>query len=553
MSKDAEVRRFDPVALSQVEQVVNSDPVFDELREAIISGPHGSDELADEAGLSHWLPHRSRHRGAFVVVAAAAIAALVLGLVALGGGGAKGPITVPSQAGSPTPIHLHGKAGSIKQGTWRLLDDALNGNWQQNTSGPPGGYLTCPSASTCYEMSGHYASAMAGAPLLSESLYVSTDVGTTWSEFTMPQGFSPTSSISCGGPTSCAAGGTYGGKSVMISTQNGGTSFTISPLPSGVGNLYSLDCTSNDRCSGLAATSVYVAGHSDATFLTSSDGGTSFTDLVIVPGDSMESLSCSSSLDCTAVGTSDALGSNDWTAGVVATTTDGGHNWTPGTIPSGFGINQYSQLSCADALHCSVTGTIGIAVANPPQCGYQPQPTNGSTSTTTPPSPAVHAIAQAESTIASAANQKEDGAEGFSCSSSSTTLIGDIASTVDGGHSWAPDQLPADTPQPMLNGLSCPTVSECWASGSDAVPEQIGNAHNGGSSMLLGTTDGGSSWSKVTFSVPNGAPNYDGQSYLGIGFITCPTSNVCVANGSTAQGSPTAPIYSLTQRGGGAD
>jgi len=86
MSKDAEVRRFDPVALSQVEQVVNSDPVFDELREAIISGPHGSDELADEAGLSHWLPHRSRHRGAFVVVAAAAIAALVLGLVALGAG-----------------------------------------------------------------------------------------------------------------------------------------------------------------------------------------------------------------------------------------------------------------------------------------------------------------------------------------------------------------------------------------------------------------------------------------------------------------------------------
>jgi photosystem II stability/assembly factor-like uncharacterized protein len=337
----------------------------------------------------------------------------------------------------------------------------------------------------------------------------------------------------------------------MISTQNGGTSFTMSPLPSGVGNLYSLDCTSNDRCSGLAATSVYVAGHSDATFLSSSDGGTSFTDSVIVPGDSMESLSCSSSLDCTAVGTSDALGSNDWSAGVVATTTDGGHTWTPGTIPSGFGINQYSQLSCADALHCSVTGTIGIALANPPQCASIPQPTNGATSTTTPQSSAVQAIAQAESTIASTANQNENGSEGFSCSSSGTTLIGDIASTVDGGHSWSPDQLPADTPQPMLNGLSCPTVSECWASGSDAVPEQIGNTHNGGSSMLLGTTDGGSSWSKVTFSVPNGAPNYDGQSYLSIGFITCPTSNVCVANGSTAQGSPTAPIYSLTQRGAG--
>ena len=434
-----------------------------------------------------------------------------------------------------------------------MLDDSLNGNWQQNTSGPPVGYLACPAASTCYEMSGHYASAMAGVPLLSESLYASTDVGTTWSEFTMPQGFSPTSSLSCGGPPSCSAGGTYDAKSILISTQNGGASFTISPLPSGVGNLYSIDCTSTERCSGLAAASVYVAGHSDATFLSWSDGGTNFTDSVIVPGDSMESLSCSSSLDCTAVGTSDALGPNDWTSGVVATTTDGGHTWTPGIIPAGFGINQYSQLSCADALHCSVTGTIGIAVANPPQCASIQQPTNGSTSTSTtiPPSPAMQAIAQAESAIASAAAQKENGADGFSCSSSGTTLTGDIASTVDGGHSWSPDQLPADTPQPMLNGLSCPTVSECWASGSDAVPEQIGDTHNGGSSMLLGTTDGGSSWSKVTFSVPDGAPNYDGQSYLSIGFITCPTSNVCVANGSTAQGSPTAPIYSLTQRGTG--
>ena len=69
--------------------------------------------------------------------------------------------------------------------------------------------------------------------------------------------------------------------------------------------------------------------------------------------------------------------------------------------------------------------------------------------------------------------------------------------------------------------------------------------------MLLGTTDGGSTWSKVTFSAPAGASNYDEQSYLSLGFITCPTANVCIANGTTAQGSPTAPIYSLTQRGSG--
>jgi photosystem II stability/assembly factor-like uncharacterized protein len=549
MSEDVQISQFNPVDLSQVEQVVDNDPAFDELRQAIIGNPRASGDASEDPIIWHPSPGRSRRRGPIAVIVAAAVAALVVGLVVFGGGNAKGPISVPSQAGRPTPIH--GKAG-IQKGTWRLMDDVLTGNWQQNTSGPPGGQLTCPNASTCYEMSGHYASAMAGAPLLSESLYASTDVGATWSEFTMPQGFSPTSPLSCGGPTNCAAGGTYGGRSVLISTEDGGHSFTVSPLPSDVGNLYTLDCTSADECSGLAANSIYVAGHSDATFLSTSNGGTSFTDSVIIPGDSMESLSCSSSLDCTAVGTSDALGINDWAAGVAATTTDGGRTWTQGNLPAGFGISQNSELSCADNLHCSVIGNIAINVTNPPQCASMQQPTNGATTTTTPPNAAVQAIARAESTIASAASQKSAASGGgFSCSSNGTTLIGDIASTIDGGHSWSPDPLPASTPQPMFTDISCPTVSECWATGSDAVPQQVGNAQNGGSSMLLGTTDGGSSWSTVSFSVPNGAPNYDGQSFLSLGFITCPTASVCIANGATAQGSPTAPIYSLTQRDSG--
>ena len=63
--------------------------------------------------------------------------------------------------------------------------------------------------------------------------------------------------------------------------------------------------------------------------------------------------------------------------------------------------------------------------------------------------------------------------------------------------------------------------------------------------MLLGTTDGGATWSKVTFSVPTNAPNYDGQSYLSIGSIDCPSAGVCAANGVAAQSSPSAPFYSL--------
>src|SRR5665213_4218305 len=158
-----------------------------------------------------------------------------------------------------------------------------------------------------------------------------------------------------------------------------------------------------------AASDVYKRqGHSDATFLSTADGGTTFTDTPIIPCESMESLSCASPLDCTAVGTSDAMGCNDLTAGVVATTSDGGHTWVPGSLPVGFGISQGSEISCGDAHHCSVSGNISIAIPNPPQCSSLPPAAQPSTTTTQPatPSQAVQAIAQAESRTASAVANK---------------------------------------------------------------------------------------------------------------------------------------------------
>jgi len=471
----------------------------------------------------------------------------VLGLFAFGGGTKDGgPSQVASTPGSTTSgTHLH-------QGTWQTLDASVKGDWQQNTSGPPGGTLSCPTSAICYQMAGHFPSAMAGAPLLYESLSASSDAGTTWTEYRMPNGFEPTSPISCGGPLSCSAGGNYDGHSVLESTDDGGRSFTTFPLPTDVGAFVTLDCTEAHVCSGLAASRLYVAGNSGATFLTTADGGSTFTDHPIIAGDSMEALSCSSSLDCTAVGTSDALGVNNLTAGVAARTTDGGYSWSTGNLPGGFGISQNSELSCADARHCSVTGNIAIHIANPPACAGIPN-LGGVTTTTGPqstPDPAVQAIAQAESQIASAANLNSatSGPGGsFTCNPGGTTLIGDVASTTDGGIAWSPDSLPGSIPQPFFTGISCPAANECWASGSGAIPQKVGNSSNGGSSMLLGTTNGGRSWSPVSFSVPAGAPNFDGQSYLSLGFITCPASGACFANGATAQGSPTAPFYTLTQ------
>jgi len=543
---------LDPVDISEVERV-SFLPVFEELRQEIVAEPPLAGGLSDDVAGSVRLRDDRRARRQVPAFTVAAVILLVAALLVFGGGsgGLKGPITTPWQPARPLSAAAQEGGGREQGGTWRLVDDLLRGTWQQNTSGPPPGYLSCPSVSTCYAMSGHYRSADANAPLLSESLYVSTDAGSTWSELPMPRDFAPTSPIACGGASDCTAGGTYKGQPVLVVTRDGGHSFTIEPLPNGDGSLYALSCPSVEFCAGLAATSADSnSSPIDATFLSTSNGGSTFTDFPILVGDSMQSLACVSSLDCTVVGISDAFSKSDPLSGVTGMTRDSGRSWTAGRLPAGFGT-YLSQISCADAFRCSVTGNIAIIVKNPPQCASRAQHQVPGTTTTTQatsttvPSPSVQAVARAESRAATDANRQAADQKIFACSFSDQAVSGDIASTSDGGLTWRPDPMPADVPQPTFWGLVCPSVNECWAAGSAAIPQKVGNASNGGSSVLLGTTDGGSTWSKVTFSVPAGAPNYDGQSYLSMGLISCPSSGVCVALGAAAQSAPSAPVYSL--------
>ena len=323
MKRTAAIGRIDPIDISEVERV-SSSSVFDELGQDIMAArPRGGEfPKTDAPSLRLYdQPRRLRPVAALAVVMAIAI---VGGLLVLGGGG--GTPTHPTIAGQRT-------------GTWKLADDVLSGTWQQNTKGgPPPGVLSCPNTSICYTMSGRSASPNEGAPLLSVSLYASTDAGVTWSAYSMPQGFTPTSPLACSGTSTSAAGGTDNGQPVLVTTTDGGHSFAIDPLPAGVGDLDTLSCPSTEFCAGLAASSEYLQiGTTDATFLSTSDGGMTFTDSPIIAGDSMQSLSCSSTVDCTAVGWDDTLGPNDLTTGVAARTTDGGHTWAAGTLPAGLG------------------------------------------------------------------------------------------------------------------------------------------------------------------------------------------------------------------------
>jgi photosystem II stability/assembly factor-like uncharacterized protein len=486
---------------------------------------------------------------AFIVIA---VVALGVSVISMGGsvGRLHSPITTSRHLGTILSASPATAARKSHHGTWMLVDDALSGTWQQIAVDPPGEGVTCPTTSACYEMNGNYASAGENSPLLSVSFYASSDVGATWTEFPMPSGFAPTTSLSCGAATDCAAGGTYNGQSVLVSTSNGGQSFTVAPLPSTVGTLFSLSCTPDQFCSGLASqlspdTGIYHPNSlgdgqpTNATFLSTDDGGSTFTTIAISPGNSLWKLNCTSSLDCIALGDqgSPRSGTTDWAQGVIETTSNGGNTWTAASMPVGFAVGVSSVFSCADALHCSVTGRIIVPFENPPACANN-QPQSAPTSipaTAGEPAGKLAAIVKFESSLITKVNlAATPNTSSYGCSWPQETPVSEIMSTTDGGSTWTPEQFPANVPQPELRGLSCPTDNECWASGSD---------RGTGNSILLGTTNGGATWSKVTFNVPPGMPSFETDN--GMGHISCPSAFVCAANAAEVQGAPSAPFYSL--------
>lgn len=534
---------FDPVHAEEVARLADN-RVFDELLSALVGEPVEPGDSSDD----HPWPHLRRKRSArrlrwTAVVVGAAAACLVIWVVT-------GP-TAPASSTPPfttawsaaRPLHVSaGAPAPERRGTWRLVDDLLSGGWTQNIDGPPPGPATCPTAQECYKLAGIYASSATNAPLVSLSLYMSSNAGASWTVLPAPSGFDPTSSLSCGSATWCAAGGTYDGEAALLSTANGGHTFSVEPLPRGVGTLDWISCPAAGTCRGLASTQHRSDGVSptvtiDPTFLATADGGTTFTVRQIIAGDSMSAIDCTSALDCTVAGVKNGPLQVPGSVPVVATTTNGGSSWQAGSFPTGFYLGTAPSLSCANAMDCWIGGEIPVS-GNMPRCS------SGSGTQTTPAmSATVAAVSAAESNLLAQALP----ASGTACA---TPEVADVAATTNGGRTWTPELLPADVPKPAIFGLSCPTASECWIVGQELVSQQVGKSSDSESSVLLGTTNGGATWSKVTFNVPATAPNPTGQSYLAIGAVTCPTASSCLATGAAAAGASVSPVYRFVASSG---
>jgi hypothetical protein len=453
-------------------------------------------------------------RGRVIVAAAVVIvtgvAAGVLATVLPGPPSLNAPVTTAWQPARPLPSGSGGVTAPA--GTWRLMSYLVAKGWQENTTGPEPGPLTCPTATTCY-VEGDSSTSPSG-PADMNSFYVSSDGAQTWSVLPVPDGVTFTSALSCASVTDCAAGGLYyGHQRVYLSTANGGHSWTVRPLPADVGQIETLACVTATTCRGLASPSGepaspgFSAIFSGMRFFVTGDGGRNFTVTSFPKDAAIQSVACPTDSHCVAIGVNSHFSAKDGPdldQGVLLTSDDGGLTWQPGAWPKGYGPGPVPGVTCADASHCAMIGFVERDGTEGDQVGY---------------------------------SSGKDAVQ--------YTVIGFSS---DGGQTWTTSTFPRSMPYPMIDALTCPTTTTCYAAGSDLIAQHIGNTYNAGSSVVAVTRNAGRSWQRVTFAVPAQVPGgMQGDSFLDIGQIQCPQADACVATGTSDQGSTSTPVY--TNRG----
>lgn len=499
-------------------------------------------ELADAAGPdrppshpvhpSHGqLPHRPAHsvRRVAAALAAGAVAAGGVCAAVLSAGHAAVPHRTTTawlaSRALPEPRRLQrvqsSPAPSSPGSSWQLASAIVPSGWRLGTPGPGPGTVTCPTTTVCY-ITGDTARTASGPATLG-GLYVSTDGARSWSVVALPQGFSFTSDLACTTALVCAAGGTEHGTAVFAETRDGGHRWTVTTT--GIaGGIVHLACVSPSRCMALSVPPATAAALSTGTpaarpsgehFVRTTDAGATWHVTALPAAVELTSLQCPTASDCVTVGFP-ARTTGATPQGTVLWTDDAGARWQHGSLPSGAGFTSMAALSCGSPARCMAVAS--VAVPNPSPCsvvlGGLRQATRGTVTTPT----------------------------SRTCMSGATTQVSTTLTTGDGGASWQLAPLPPSVPEPKLDAVACAGARACWTAGSQAV--RRGTAQ--GSSVLLGTANGGRAWRVATAVVPAGAPNdQGGDAYLSVGSISCPSTTVCVALGATDQGSRFAPVYRL--------
>ncbi len=260
--------------------------------------------------------------------------------------------------------------------------------------------------------------------------------------------------VACSTASNCVAVGGGGFPTAnIVSSNDGGSTWSVDTIPSpDSAGLVGVACPAAETCIavGSSASGSYV--------LTTADGGGTWTEQGAVTGvPLLDDVSCSSALDCVAVG----LGPNPGPLGeatpVIATTTDGGVSWTATSTSTS--IKYLRSASCSASGSCVLVGYTssgaGVILTGP-----------------------VSGSGWTQSAVPSGVTQLDS----VSCAPDSTNCVavgqagsdrGAILASSDGGQTWTSQPVP--TVAAAVNSVFCYAAGICQAT-----------AYNGTDVLLLG-------------------------------------------------------------------
>jgi photosystem II stability/assembly factor-like uncharacterized protein len=299
------------------------------------------------------------------------------------------------------------------------------------------------------------------APML---VYTTSDGGTTWSTVSTHLEFVGYA-LSCPSASTCIAlGATTGNESIAIATSDGGASWSLrGSVAASVPNIVwgYLDCLSTEHCVAVGS-NLDGAQSGLARFVaaTTTDGGstwsvTSLPSLVVV----VDGLSCPSTTRCLALGGVVTSGGST----VAVTSSDGGASWAVGNTVALHPLLAPLQndMSCASTAGCVIVGydTNGgtggtfeqsVAAATSRDGGAT---WKAATMPSFPNFASLGAVACPTTSECVAVGSYVDGA----------VDVGIVVSSTNGGATWSAAALPAGTLE--LQTVGCPTANHCVAAG----------------------------------------------------------------------------------------
>jgi photosystem II stability/assembly factor-like uncharacterized protein len=200
----------------------------------------------------------------------------------------------------------------------------------------------------------------------------STDFGVTWQQAgTLPGSFLGATGLECDAGSCLVAGylptGAGHGTGALAVSTDGGQTWTSATVPSGVGLLEAVACTTATDClaAGTASTNISDVVPAGGQLLQSIDGGHTWTAAPVPPVNDAYGLACPSAQRCAMVGTTWA-GNPAVGTGAVAQSHDGGQTFTSSS--SAYVPLTLSALSCPTASTCVAVGgdTLARVSLRPP-------------------------------------------------------------------------------------------------------------------------------------------------------------------------------------------